>query len=74
MTLVRFTGNPLLDRLFDSDVFDWTSKNYSKTNTTFPSVNVKEKEEHEKNNVTIGGFDDGCSSICWLYSRGSYST
>lgn len=57
MTLVRFTGNPLLDRLFDSDVFDWTSKNYSKTNTTLPSVNVKENDDRFAIEVAVPGFD-----------------
>ena len=56
MTLVRFTGNPLLDLLFDSDVFDWTSKNYSKTNTTLPSVNVKEKEACFDIELAVPGF------------------
>lgn len=56
MTLVRFTGNPLLDRLFDSEVFDWTSKNYSKTNTTLPSVNVKEDEACFNIELAVPGF------------------
>ncbi len=57
MTLVRFTGNPLLDRLFDSDVFDWTNKNYSKTNTTLPSVNVKENDDRFAIEVAVPGFN-----------------
>ena len=57
MTLVRFTGNPLIDRFFDTDLFDWTSKNYSKTNTTLPSVNVKESDNEFSIEVAAPGFD-----------------
>ncbi|NLI72247.1 MAG: Hsp20/alpha crystallin family protein [Bacteroidales bacterium] len=57
MTLVRFTGNPLIDRFFDTDLFDWTSRNYSKTNTTLPSVNVKENDNEFGIEVAAPGFD-----------------
>ena len=57
MTLVRFTGNPLIDRFFDTDLFDWTSKNYSKTNTTLPSVNLKEHDNEFSIEVAAPGFD-----------------
>ena len=57
MTLVRFTGNPLIDRFFDTDLFDWTSKNYSRTNTTLPSVNVKESDNEFSIEVAAPGFD-----------------
>ena len=57
MTLVRLTGNPLIDRLFDSDLFDWTSKNFSKTNTTLPSVNVKENDNEFSIEVAAPGFE-----------------
>ena len=57
MTLVRFTGNPLIDRFFDTDLFDWTSKNYSRTNTTLPSLNVKESDNEFNIEVAAPGFD-----------------
>ena len=57
MTLVRFTGNPLIDRFFDTDLFDWTSKNYSRTNTTLPSVNVKESDNEFSIEVAAPVFD-----------------
>ena len=57
MTLVRFTGNPLIDRFFDTDLFDWTSKNYSRTNTPLPSVNVKESDNEFSIEVAAPGFD-----------------
>ncbi len=59
MTLVRFTGNPLIDRFFDTDLFDWTSKNYSKTNTTLPSVNVRENDNEFGIEVAVPGFEKG---------------
>ncbi|NLO72120.1 MAG: Hsp20/alpha crystallin family protein [Porphyromonadaceae bacterium] len=57
MTLVRFTGNPFIDRFFDTDLFDWTNKNYSKTNTTLPSVNVRENDNEFGIEVAVPGFD-----------------
>ncbi len=32
----------LFDRLFDGEMFDWSNRNFSNTNTTLPSVNIKE--------------------------------
>lgn len=57
MALVRFTGNPLMDRFFDNDLMDWRSKNFSRTNTTLPSVNVKENDDEFKIDVAVPGFD-----------------
>lgn len=57
MSLVRFTGNPLIDRFFDNDLFDWASKNYSTTNTTLPSVNVKENDNEYSIEVAVPGFE-----------------
>ncbi len=57
MTLVRFTGNPLIDRFLDNDFFDWSAKNYSKTNTTLPAVNVKENDERFAIELAVPGFD-----------------
>jgi HSP20 family protein len=47
MALVRFSNQypSFFDRFFDKDLFDWTSRNFSSTNTTLPSVNIKESEE-----------------------------
>ena len=33
----------LLDQLFNTDMFDWPSSNFSQTNTTLPAVNIKEE-------------------------------
>lgn len=57
MTLVKFTVNPLIDRFFDTDLFDWSSRNYSKTNTTLPSVNLKEDENGYSIEVAAPGLD-----------------
>jgi len=35
----------LFDRFFDNDFFDWSNKNFSLTNTTLPSINIKEDED-----------------------------
>ncbi len=43
MTLARFNQLPsLFDQFFENDLFDWSNKNFSSTNTTLPSVNIKE--------------------------------
>lgn len=44
MALVRFSNQypSLFDRFFDNDLFDWSNRNFSTTNTTLPSVNIKE--------------------------------
>jgi HSP20 family protein len=48
MAIVKFpTRYPsLFDRFFDNDLFDWSSRNFSNTNTTLPSVNIKESREN----------------------------
>jgi len=47
MSLVRFTNHrpSVFDRFFDNDLFDWSNRNYSLTNTTLPSVNIKESDD-----------------------------
>lgn len=35
----------LFDRFFEGDVFDWNNRNFSTTNTTLPSVNIKENND-----------------------------
>lgn len=47
MSLVRFSNQfpALFDRFFENDMFDWSNRNYSDTNTTLPSVNIKEDTE-----------------------------
>ena len=58
MTLMRFSNQypSLFDRFFDNDLFDWSSRNYSSTNTTLPSVNIKESNENFEVEVAAPGF------------------
>ncbi len=59
MSLVRFSNQfpSLFDRFFENDIFDWTNNNYSATNTTLPSVNVKENAESYEVEVAAPGFN-----------------
>ena len=50
----------LLDRFFDGEMFDWTNRNFSNTNTTLPSVNIKENADAFTVEVAAPGFDKGC--------------
>jgi HSP20 family protein len=47
MSIVKFSNQfpSLFDRFFDNDLFDWSNRNFSNTNTTLPSVNIKEGSE-----------------------------
>ena len=58
MTLVKYQ-NPvpsLFNRLFDTEFDSFLSKNYSSTNTTLPSVNVKETEEDYQIEFAAPGY------------------
>ncbi|GAB2785971.1 Hsp20/alpha crystallin family protein [Rhabdobacter roseus] len=35
----------LVDRLISNDLFEWSSRNFSTTNTTLPAVNIREDDE-----------------------------
>lgn len=61
MSLVRFSRNypSLFDRFFDNDLFDWSNKNYSTTNTTLPSVNIRESKSNFEVEVAAPGFEKG---------------
>ena len=59
MTLVRYQ-NPmpgLLNSFFDNAFDLWSNKNYSKTNTTLPSINVKETTDAFEVEVAAPGFE-----------------
>ncbi len=47
MAIVRFSNQfpTFFDRFFENDMFDWTNRHYSTTDTTLPSVNIKESED-----------------------------
>jgi HSP20 family protein len=59
MSLVRFSHQvpSVFDRLFEGDLFDWSNRNFSPTNTTLPSVNIKETADAYEVEVAAPGFD-----------------
>ena len=61
MSLIRFTNQfpSLFDRFFENDIFDWSNRNFSDTNTTLPYVNVKEETEGFKVEMAAPGFEKG---------------
>lgn len=58
MSLVKFSNRypSLFDRFFENDMFDWSNRNYSVTNTTLPSVNIKEDLDLFEVEVAAPGF------------------
>tara|TARA_R110002050_G_scaffold77282_7_gene164921 strand:- start:4011 stop:4463 length:453 start_codon:yes stop_codon:yes gene_type:complete len=59
MALSRFSNQypDLFDRFFDTNLFDWSNRNYSTTNTTLPAVNIKEDHDGFEVEVAVPGFD-----------------
>ena len=59
MSLVRFSNQvpSLFDRFIEGDLFDWSNRNYSLTNTTLPSVNIKENNDAFVVDVAAPDFD-----------------
>lgn len=58
MTLSRISNSypSLFDQLFDTDLFDWSNRNFSETNTTLPSVNIKENADGFNVEMAVPGF------------------
>lgn len=58
MALVRYSNQApsMFDRLFEGDLFDWSNRNFSLTNTTLPSVNIKENTNAFEVEVAAPGF------------------
>jgi len=56
---MKFTSQypQLFDRFFDNNWMDWSNSNYSATNTTLPSVNIKESDNDYVVEVAAPGFD-----------------
>lgn len=46
----------MFDRFFENDLFDWSNQNYSATDTTLPSVNIKETKDDFEVDVAAPGF------------------
>ena len=59
MLVLRNTNQvpSLFDRFFDGDMFDWSNRNFSNTNTTIPSVNIKENADAFMVEVAAPGFE-----------------
>ena len=61
MSLVRFSNQlpSVFDRFFEGDLFDWSNRNFSLTNTTLPSVNIKQSTDAFNVEVAAPGFEKG---------------
>lgn len=59
MSLAKFSNQmpSFLDRFFENDMFDWSNRNYSNTNTTLPAVNIKEDTEGFEVEMSVPGFE-----------------
>ena len=59
MTVVRYQNQwpSLLDRFFNNDFEGWNRYNFSKTNTTLPSLNIKENKDSFFVEVAAPGFE-----------------
>lgn len=59
MALIRFSNSlpSLFDRFLENDLFDWSNRNFSSTNTTLPAVNVKENADNFEVELAAPGFD-----------------
>jgi len=58
MSIVKFSNQfpSLFDRFFENDLFDWSNRNYSTTNTTLPAVNIKESTDGFEVEMAAPGF------------------
>ncbi len=59
MSLVRFSSQmpSLFDRFLENDLFDWSNRNFSKTNTTLPAVNIKEDDDGFEVEMSAPGLE-----------------
>ncbi|WP_203229464.1 Hsp20/alpha crystallin family protein [Aureibaculum marinum] len=55
--LVKSNGIPVLPTIFDDFFRDWSSTNFSKTNTSLPAVNIKENEDEFTVEVAVPGMN-----------------
>lgn len=58
MTLVKFSNQvpSMFDRFFENDLFNWSNRNFSSTNTTLPAVNIKEDTDKFLVEIAAPGF------------------
>ncbi|MDO8930516.1 MAG: Hsp20/alpha crystallin family protein [Bacteroidota bacterium] len=59
MALIKFQDQfpSMFNRFFENDLFDWTTRNFSNTNTTLPSVNIREDENGFEVDMAAPGFE-----------------
>ena len=62
MTLIKRTESnwpfpSMMDNLFSRDLMDWSTSNFSNTNTTIPAVNIKETDDDFQIEVAAPGMD-----------------
>ncbi len=59
MSLVKFSNQmpSVFDRFFENDMFDWSNRNFSNTNTTLPAVNIKEDDDGFEVEMSAPGLD-----------------
>ena len=63
MTLIKRNGSALpafpafFDDFFGRDLFNWGNSNFSSTNTTVPSVNIRETNENFEVEMAVPGMD-----------------
>jgi HSP20 family protein len=58
MSLVRFSNQlpSLFDHFFENDLYDWSNRHFSTTDTTLPSVNIKESTDEFEVELAAPGF------------------
>ncbi|GGA85398.1 heat-shock protein [Flavobacterium palustre] len=59
MTIVKYQNQwpSLFDKFFNNDFEGWNRDNFSKTNTTLPSLNIKENKDSFFVEVAAPGFE-----------------
>ena len=55
--LVKSTGIPVLPTILDDFFRDWSSTNFSDTNTSLPAVNIKEDDNSFTVEVAVPGME-----------------
>lgn len=55
--LVKSTGIPVFPTLLDDFFRDWSTTNFSETNTTLPAVNIKENDNQFTVEVAVPGME-----------------
>ncbi len=62
MTLARLSNNrapsfpSLLDRVFEGDLMDWNTSNFAGSNSTMPTVNIREEADAYQIEVAAPGM------------------